>query len=355
MKETADSIKTENAILAEEISKLKPFETFLDEKHVQVTYSLYLTMVDGKVINALTGTSSQRCYICQCKPTEMNNLKNIKSFAIDEQNFQYGLSPLHARIKFLECILHISYKLDLQATTTRGASNAQKERIQERKQQIQKKLWHELGLRVDKVVQGGGTSNTGNVARRFFENPKEVAEITGVDENLIARFQTILAILTSGYELDHNKFDKFATETAELFIRKYGWYRMPVTVHKILIHGSQAIKHMLLPIGMLSEEAQEACNKIYKRFREHHTHLQRKSSRINTTRDLLHMLLVASDPVISRLRSSSKIHQRKLPNNALELIKFETDVKENKPSADDPEEEEDESEEEIEEEELNFF
>ena len=39
---------------------------------------------------------------------------------------------------------------------------------------------------------------------------------------------------------------------------------MPPTVHKILIYSSAVIKNAILPIGQLSEEAQEACNKDYK-------------------------------------------------------------------------------------------
>lgn len=38
---------------------------------------------------------------------------------------------------------------------------------------------------------------------------------------------------------------------------------MPPSVHKKLILGSLAIKYALLPIGQLSEEAQESSNKDY--------------------------------------------------------------------------------------------
>jgi hypothetical protein len=74
---------------------------------------------------------------------------------------------------------------------------------------------------------------------------------------------------------------------------------MPASVHKILLHGADVIKHCLLPIGELSEEASEARNKQYKSFREHFT---RKTSRIDTNIDLLHRLIVTSDPVISSIR-----------------------------------------------------
>lgn len=45
---------------------------------------------------------------------------------------------------------------------------------------------------------------------------------------------------------------------------------------KILDHGREIIKQSIVPIGQLSEEAQEARNKDYRRFRKNHT---RKCSR----------------------------------------------------------------------------
>lgn len=42
---------------------------------------------------------------------------------------------------------------------------------------------------------------------------------------------------------------------------------MPPSMHIILLHGYAIIETFLVPIGMLSEEAQEANNKNVKRFR----------------------------------------------------------------------------------------
>lgn len=55
-------------------------------------------------------------------------------------------------------------------------------------------------------------------------------------------------------------------ETAKLFVENYPWYNMSPTVYKILIHGPEIMKASKLPIGMLSEEAQEASNKILKKL-----------------------------------------------------------------------------------------
>jgi len=63
------------------------------------------------------------------------------------------------------------------------------------------------------------------------------------------------------------------------------------------------IKNALLSIGQLSEEAQESRNKDYSNFRENHT---RKISRLSTNTDLMHVLLISSDPVISYKRKILK-------------------------------------------------
>ncbi|KAG5885846.1 hypothetical protein JTB14_029690 [Gonioctena quinquepunctata] len=68
-----------------------------------------------------------------------------------------------------------------------------------------------------------------------------------------------------------------------------------------------------LPIGQLSEEAQEARNKEFKRYRECYS---RKISRIKTNEDVLDLLLITSDPYITSRR---KVPKRK-------ALTFEKDV-----------------------------
>lgn len=74
MKETIANTKEQVEAVEEEIRKLNPFTTIVNDETISIGYTLVMTMVDTKVINALTGTSSQRCYICGCYPKEMNDL-----------------------------------------------------------------------------------------------------------------------------------------------------------------------------------------------------------------------------------------------------------------------------------------
>lgn len=95
-------------------------------QNVQVHHKLILTMVDGKVCQALTNTpSAASCFICKPRtnPSAMNNLKEIQDKDIDENALSYGLSPLHLLINTMECILHIAYRVKLKTWMIRGTEN----------------------------------------------------------------------------------------------------------------------------------------------------------------------------------------------------------------------------------------
>lgn len=67
------------------------------------------TMIDGKVCNALTSTkSAQHCYLCGTTSKDFNKINAILEKKVDETNIKFGLSTLHAWIRFFECCLHLS-------------------------------------------------------------------------------------------------------------------------------------------------------------------------------------------------------------------------------------------------------
>jgi hypothetical protein len=137
-----------------------------------------------------------------------------------------------------------------------------------------------------------------------------------VDVELIRRFSIILQTIVCGHPINEKKIGIYAFNTAKLYVSKY----MPASVHKILIHGEKIIRSAILPIGQLSEEAQEARNKDYKQTRLHHA---RKCSRSATNEDIVHMLLASSDPLITNIRSVAKKINTELHPEALDLLNFE--------------------------------
>lgn len=103
---------------------------------------------------------------------------------------------------------------------------------------------------------------------------------------------------------------------------------MPPSVLKVLIHGTDVIQPALLPIGELSEEAQEAKNKDIRRFREHHT---RKSSKIKNNEDLFKRLLLSSDPYLSSFHPNPEKKRNVMEPEVLSLllVQQQEDVEDN--------------------------
>ncbi|CAH0563166.1 unnamed protein product [Brassicogethes aeneus] len=122
--------------------------------------------------------------------------------------------------KFFECILHLSYRLDIKKWQVRG-SNEEKAAFEERKKSIISALKSELGLLVNVVKQGYGNTNDRNTFRRFFEDSTKASEITRVDETRIRRFSVILQALSSGYYVDVDQFRNYTLETVKLYVRLY--------------------------------------------------------------------------------------------------------------------------------------
>lgn len=249
------------------------------------------------------------CPICGKNPKSFNNLACDFS-PIDEDRLRHGLSPLHAWIRILELLLHISYKQDLKSWQARGPQ--EQNIVKAKKTSLQMELFARLGLRVDYPAAGGsGNSNDGNTARRAFANYELFSEILGIDKDLVLKLKTILTVISQTFPVDLENFTSYCRATAELYVDKYPWYYMSATLHKLLIHGGDIIRNSVLPIGMYSEQAGESKNKTYREDRLRHS---RKSTRELTLRDTFQRSMDASDPILS----TEYVHKRQRKcNNAL--------------------------------------
>lgn len=146
-KETPEKTKSVVDEIKNQIQTLLPSIINNEGVGVQVKHELFLTMVDGKVAQALTDTpSSSTCTICGATPRQMNDLTKVIARPENENAYQCGLSTLHAWIRCMEMILHISYNLSFQ---TWSATSEEKKRLkQEKKAEVQKRFREELGLKI---------------------------------------------------------------------------------------------------------------------------------------------------------------------------------------------------------------
>lgn len=186
--------------LDEQIRNLKEFRAILLPQLI-IKYICQKTMIDGKISSVLTQISCQRCQICGAYSSNMNNLEHLSQLKSDINAYEFGFSVLHVRIRFLECILHIAYRLGFQEWT---ASGENKIVMLAKKGIIQNKLRAEMGILIDMPTSSGhgGSTNDGNTSRTFFKNPDLASKITGVKKELIQRFSIILSVLNAGYDIN---------------------------------------------------------------------------------------------------------------------------------------------------------
>ena len=145
-------------------------------------------MIDGKVYNHLYETIMQNCPICGCAPRDFNNDENIRSGAFDayEDRVCHGCQPLHAWIRFASHVFNLSYNIPVHEAKARGEEATQLRA--EKKLHVQRELLKD-GLRIGFPAQNGsGNSMDGNTSRRVFRNYERVAEVTGVNVELLQRY-----------------------------------------------------------------------------------------------------------------------------------------------------------------------
>ena len=312
--ETKENLKSLHDDIKTEINSLQTLKI----ANINIKFETLLTMLDGKAIKAIMGDSSPSvCKICipSTTPKQMNKLDIIINKKINENYLEFGLSPLHLWINTLECMLHISYRMKLKCWSVRGETN--KKVMVDEKQRIQDELRKKLGIRVDYPVPDFGSSNTGNIARNFFNNVDIVSEITQLDKKLLYQLSVILKTLNSGYEINIDSFEKYCKNTAELFVAKYDWYFMPISIHKMLFHSKQIIQKLPIPIGSSSEEALEACHKTIRYARKYHTC---KVSRERINEDLYKWLMIISDPIIAENTTAYK-KKKNINKDVVKLLK----------------------------------
>ena len=76
-----------------------------------------------------------------------------------------------------------------------------------------------MGLTVDVPRSGGaGNSNTGNVARRAFQNEEAFSNITQVDQELIHRIHMMLIAINADVSINVEAFKQYGMDTAQLWV-----------------------------------------------------------------------------------------------------------------------------------------
>lgn len=112
IKETTEVIKNEVKTIEDQIKNLIPFNFKTESGVIEISFVFVLTMIDGKVCNAVTGTTStKRCYICGATSKHLNNLKKLKKFEPNPENYSFGMSTLHRYLNNYKVQFNILFKI----------------------------------------------------------------------------------------------------------------------------------------------------------------------------------------------------------------------------------------------------
>lgn len=196
-KENSELTRSEFSLITKQIEALNPSVVTMDNQNLTVKATLVMSMVDGKVLNDLTETSSQACHICRASGKALSLPYNGDE-AADSRDYEV-LPILHAYIRSMELLLNVAYRIPFEKWRMSGDCQEFKDR-----QSLIRQSFREIGLRISEPRPSGGNSNDGNTARRFFSSPEVTARITGLYfmiVRFIKRFQRYSIIYRLGCEL----------------------------------------------------------------------------------------------------------------------------------------------------------
>ena len=79
------------------------------------------------------------------------------------------------------------------------------------------------GYRPFKIMAKNGNTNTGNLARRAFQDPEMLANILNLPVELVKRISYIWIVIRSTHEFDPDKFYKYCQDTKKIWKEKVAY------------------------------------------------------------------------------------------------------------------------------------
>ena len=269
-----------------------------------------LSMIDGKIANILTlnaikennqqaKLSTSTCPMCLLKSSDLSNQEKISETSIVTLSFTNILiSPLHARIRFLEFIINstcLKMATDKSRVSKKDGSKNEKDRV---KHQLCQSIRDRFGILLFQPLPGGsGNTNSGNASRRFFQEVGDYfCSEYKFDRQLFTQIGRFLNMINSTHRHPIDEYRFLTERIIQGLVEQFPGINFTPSVHKALFHTSQIIENFPLALGCYSEEAQESLHKILKKTREKHTD---KSNRKSTMKTLMLHLTRASDPMLT--------------------------------------------------------
>lgn len=122
-------------------SKIMGLQLFVKER-LTCHYKMYLTVLNDKIICALTKVGAQNCHICWASWARHFRVNELnRSELADPMRMIYGLTTTHGLMKCMDLILKLSYRGVLEKYTIKGSSNTQRKQIKLHQCYVHRNRW----------------------------------------------------------------------------------------------------------------------------------------------------------------------------------------------------------------------
>ena len=299
------------------------------------------SQIDGKMAQILSGAGGASCQFCTATFRQIHDVDIVKDGfpinryisdarvlfeEVNEEQFlslstdqRFNLthvplsdidivpsSPLHAYLRCFGWLMQLIGHLN--AGVCKWSPSSAK--FKGAKSFVCGLVKEKLNIMIDFASSQGGTTTTGNVARRCLirNNDCEKDFLYWVMSTIPTEYKyplfvihtylgAILRVFNSGRRIDTEELTVVCRKLYLLILNTFPWANITPTLHKVLAHAPDIISTFNNGLGLeqLSEEGLEASNKLIRRYRER---LSRKFSFEDSIKYVFTRMLCQSDPVL---------------------------------------------------------
>lgn len=117
----------------------------------------------------------------------------------------------------MDCVLHVSYRLEVIKWMKR-MNDEEKAVVKKKKEKVISNFKSQNALFIDSLKIGGGNTNEGNTASRFFPSTETSSRKTGVDKTLSMRIGVILKTVACRQRINVSDFHEYTSDTVKLYM-----------------------------------------------------------------------------------------------------------------------------------------
>ena len=321
---------------------LQNFNLIEKSLNIPIKIKNTISMIDGKMVSILQGDSGAQCHYCSASREEINNLvcilqgyqinKNYQSCqeswnAIIAGELEWSdpkragqchqplvevnmFSILHWKLRSFDFALALLYRLCAGITCWGESDKRQLVFVNVAKEQVQENIRKKVGLLVDVPTSGGGNTNNGPVAERFFSpnNRDVVAELiqNSSDNQNFKKFLRLTNVMlsvclnTKPKYVNTDKLRQLGIDIMSHVKTSWPWVPINPSLHQMCAHSWQLfqIAHPD-PIAVFSEQSQEHWNKHVSRFKSGTGTRARQCSVKANIQDIFTRMLHMSHPLVA--------------------------------------------------------